>query len=135
MDEESDGEAPAPAPGSSPNPSQKTINWMNESFPGDVTIGDRVIPIIAFVFQARFVAMNASDGVVKLFSQAFGDHVINDVPSTRGAGPGAGRHVGSIPARADVEQESFEVLGRLLEDILERRAATDGSNPCPASAP
>lgn len=133
IDEEPDDEAPrlTPTPGDSSNPSQKTLDWMNETFPGDVTLGDRVIPITAFVFHARFVAMNASDGVVKLFSQAFGDHVINDVPSTRGAGPGAGRHVGSIPARAEPEQENYEVLGRILQDILERRAATDSSNPCP----
>lgn len=123
------------SPDNSVDPSEDVINWLNESFDGDITIGERVIPVVALVFQANFVALNASDGIVKLASQAFGDHVINDIPSTRGAGPGAGRHVASVPARADVEQDSYQVLGRILVDILARRAATDDANPCPTTTP
>jgi len=127
-----DAAVPEPEPAAGPgNPSAATIDTMNAAFPGDVTIGDRVIPVVALVFHADFHALTASDGVVKLFSQAFGEHVINDVPSPRAGGPGSGRHVRSIPSRSEAEQGNFFVLGRILEDIVQRRAATDGSDPCP----
>ncbi|NIM70613.1 MAG: hypothetical protein GTN86_03930, partial [Xanthomonadales bacterium] len=56
----------------------------------------------------------------EITSQAFGDHVISDIPSTRGAGLGAGKHIPFVPTRADVELYSFEVLGRILSDIAAR---------------
>lgn len=113
------------------NPSASVIDWMNVSFDADIPIGDRVFPIVSLVFYAEFNALAASDGVVTVASQSFGDHVINDVPSTCGAGPGSGKHVSSIPSRADAEQESFYVLQRVLEDIVVRRASTEPTNPCP----
>lgn len=118
-------------PNAALNPSAGVIDWMNVSFDGDIPIGDRVLPIVSLVFYAEFNALAASDGIVTVASQSFGDHVINDVPSTCGAGPGSGKHVSTIRSRADAEQESFYVLERVLEDIVVRRASTDAANPCP----
>ncbi len=101
------------------------ISSLNGAFSGDITIGDRTIPIVALVFHADDAPLPDSDGVIEVASQTFGDHVISDIPSTRGAGLGAGRHTPIVPSRADPELESFEVLGRILEDILTRRSRAD----------
>ncbi|HUU86040.1 MAG TPA: hypothetical protein VM243_21290 [Phycisphaerae bacterium] len=106
-------------------PGSDVLDYLNESFDGDVTIDGRIVPVTALAFQAGAPLFPASDGVVEIASQAFGDHVISDVPSTRGAGLGAGKHVPFVPSRADVELHSFEVLGRILSDIVARRTAPE----------
>lgn len=103
-------------------PGSSAIDYLNESFDGDVTISGRVVPVVALAFYAGG-AFPASDGVVEMDSQAFGDHVISDIPSTRGAGLGAGKHIALVPTRADAELHSFEILGTILSDIVARREA------------
>ena len=103
-------------------PGSDVIDYLNEAFDGDVSIGDRVVPVVALAFYAGG-AFPASDGVVEVASQALGDHVLSDIPSTRGAGLGAGKHISLVPTRADTELHSFEVLGAILSDIVARREA------------
>ncbi len=106
-------------------PGSDVLDYLNGAFDGDVSLGARVVPIIALVFHAGSVVFTHSDGVVELTSQAFGDHVVSDIPSSHGAGLGAGKHIPAIPTRADPEVDSFEVLGFILSDIVARRAATE----------
>ncbi len=110
-------------------PDSTVITAMNEAFDGDISIEDRVIPLVALVFHAGEVLgpFQGSDGIVNIESQAYGQHVVTDIPSTRGAAPGAGRHISVIPTRADPELTSFEVLGWILSDIVERRQTVPSS--------
>ena len=105
-------------------PGSNVLDYLNESFEGDVTIEGRTVPVVALSFHAGSTLFADSDGIVEISSQAFGDHIIGDVPSTRGAGLGAGKHTPFIPTRADPELESYEVLARILTDIVQRRQAT-----------
>lgn len=102
-------------------PDSHALTYLNDAWSGDVVIDGRTVPIIAMTFHAASEQFPDSDGVVEVASQAYGTHVIGDIPSTRGAGPGAGRHTPFIPSRADPELENFEVLSRILVEIVERR--------------
>jgi len=106
-------------------PGSRALTELNEAFDGDVTIDGRVVPVIALAFHADSTLFTQSDGVVELTSQAFGDHVVSDIPSTRGAGLGGGKHTHYIPTRADTELQSYEVLGWILSDIVARRGGPD----------
>ena len=108
-------------------PGSAVLDYLNDSFDGDVTIDGRVVPVVALAFHAGEPSFPASDGVVDVASQSFGSHVIGDVPSTRGAGLGGGKHIPLVPTRADVELHSYEVLGRILADIVARQAESESS--------
>ncbi|MCP4250179.1 MAG: hypothetical protein GY778_24310 [bacterium] len=112
-------------------PGSDVLDYLNDSFDGDITLGERIVPVIAMAFAAGEPLFPASDGVVELASQAFGAHVVRDVPSTRGAGLGAGRHISLVPTRADPELYNYEVLGWILSDIVARERA----RPEPREAP
>jgi pimeloyl-ACP methyl ester carboxylesterase len=102
-------------------PGSRVLNELNEAFPGDVLIRDRTVPLFSLVFHAGETPFDAFDGLVDLESQAFGSRPISDIPSSRGSGPGSGRHAPFIPTRADSELESYHVLGRILTEIIRLR--------------